>query len=262
MVSPYRSGSSMRCIGSCCPRGGAAANSPGNSVAAKTGSAAPDRRMRVSCRPRRIKSWSFSAISRSSFRSLHLPRPYPGCLSACPVRDHSPLPRRQRPPRTASYYADALRGRSSEGADPLPQPLLQNTPIAILRAASNGSGERRLGGLADFFLEGVIEVSRQGVSTAHRLIKLFEDGPKQNNSPRANYDIRTARSRGAPEISNNFGPLHRKSPQACKTDGTECTRSLAEPRDSARDDRKRRDRLYEYTRYMEILDEGTEPLPR
>jgi hypothetical protein len=25
---------------------------------------------------------------------------------------------------------------------------------------------------------------------------------------------------------------------------------------------KRRDRLYEYTRYMEILDEGTEPLPR
>jgi cell filamentation protein, protein adenylyltransferase len=25
---------------------------------------------------------------------------------------------------------------------------------------------------------------------------------------------------------------------------------------------KRRDRLYEYTRYLQILDEGTEPLPR
>ena len=114
----------------------------------------------------------------------------------------------------------------------------------------------------EFFLEGVVETSEQGVASARRLIELF-DRDKEKISP----------LKRAP-------PQRFASTASCRK--RRCCPCPWPPRSSASRSRpsrnrwiilvnlgivrevtgKRRHRIYEYTSYLKILDEGTEPLRR
>ena len=83
-------------------------SSPAKSAAAKTGSAAPVRATPLSCRLRPTGSPNCSPISRSScMRRATNCRRWSGRAAARPVRDHPPLPRRQRPDRPPVGHAVA-----------------------------------------------------------------------------------------------------------------------------------------------------------
>jgi Fic family protein len=113
-----------------------------------------------------------------------------------------------------------------------------------------------------FFLEGVIEVSDQGVSTAHRLIKLFEEDRRKiahlgriaTSALRVHEEMQRSPILSVPSTAKRLGLAKQTVQNALdRLQGLEIVREITG---------KRRDRLYQYTRYMEILDEGTEPLPR
>jgi len=112
----------------------------------------------------------------------------------------------------------------------------------------------------EFFLEGVIETSNQGVATAQRLLKLFE-------RDRAKI---AGLSRAAPSALRMHAELQRSPllsvPIAAKKLGTSrptVRKSLEhlQELDIVREiTGKQRGRVYEYHQYLRILDEGTEPL--
>jgi Fic family protein len=52
--------------------------------------------------------------------------------------------------------------------------LLQAPPAGVLRPAASRARRRRLGGLAGFFLRGVVDVSAQATETARRILALRE----------------------------------------------------------------------------------------
>src|ERR1019366_6123359 len=110
-----------------------------------------------------------SAATRTRPRLHERPRTIParrasGPAVACqgrfgsrPVRDNSPVPRRQRPPGAVAHHISAVRRRRVARTNPLPEPLFQAAPALLLRLVGPSAGEGRVGDLA-----GILPDRRQG----------------------------------------------------------------------------------------------------
>ncbi len=113
----------------------------------------------------------------------------------------------------------------------------------------------------EFFLDGVIETSQQGVSTAKRLLRLFEeDRAKISASRRAASTSLLVHG----EVQKN--PFLSVSVAATQTNLSQPTvqsavNNLCELGILEEITGKQRRRIYKYKRYLAILEEGTEPLP-
>lgn len=113
----------------------------------------------------------------------------------------------------------------------------------------------------EFFLEGVVETAEQGVSAAQRLLRLFEEDRRKIS----------AIGRAAPSAFRVFTELQRSpllsvpsAAEKLQTSRPTVRKSLEhlETLGIVRETTGRqRGRVYQYQRYLEILDEGTEPLP-
>lgn len=113
-----------------------------------------------------------------------------------------------------------------------------------------------------FFLKGVWEVADQGVQTAQRLLRLFDDdrikiaslGRGVASAARIHTQLQRSPLVSVPDASKLLGlsqPTLQKALEQMEQLGIvkEVTG-------------KRRGRLYQYHEYLKILDEGTEPLPQ
>lgn len=112
----------------------------------------------------------------------------------------------------------------------------------------------------EFFLEGVIETAEQGVSTARRLLVLFEEDRSKlaglgRAAPSA-FRIHDELQR-VPLISVPATAKSLRISQPTVQKALDRLQKLGIVRETTG---QRRRRLYEYTRYLRILDEGTEPL--
>ena len=114
----------------------------------------------------------------------------------------------------------------------------------------------------EFFLQGVTETSEQGVASARRLIELFGRdtekvtalGRPAASALRVHGELQKAPLLSVPAAAKRLGisqPTIQKSLDHLQKLGI--VREITG---------KRRRRLYEYTSYLKILDEGTEPLRR
>jgi Fic family protein len=114
----------------------------------------------------------------------------------------------------------------------------------------------------DFFLEGVAETSEQGHATAQRLVDLIAAdeskvgtlGRRAGSALRVLTDLKRLPILTVPTAAKRIGlsqPTLQKALDHLQELGI--VRELTG---------RRRDRAYEYSRYLAILDEGTEPLPR
>jgi Fic family protein len=114
----------------------------------------------------------------------------------------------------------------------------------------------------EFFLEGVTETSEQGVASARRLMALFAKdrekisalGRSASSALRIHDHLQRTPLLSVPSAARALGlsqPTVQKS--------LDHLQDLAIVREITG---KRRRRLYEYTRHLKILDEGTEPLRR
>lgn len=112
----------------------------------------------------------------------------------------------------------------------------------------------------EFFLDGVAETSEQCISTAQRLMKLFEEdenkiarlGRAAASAMRVHTELKRAPLLAVPLAAKKLGlsqPTIQKSLDHLVALGI--VREITG---------KRRSRLYQYQRYLKILDEGTEPL--
>lgn len=112
----------------------------------------------------------------------------------------------------------------------------------------------------EFFLDGVAETSEQGVPTARRLLQLFDEdhrkianlGRAATSALRVHGELQQAPLLAVPIAAKKLGisqPTIQKSLNHLVRLGI--VREITG---------RRRNRLYEYTRYLRILDEGTEPL--
>jgi Fic family protein len=112
----------------------------------------------------------------------------------------------------------------------------------------------------EFFLEGIIETSEQGVATARRLIALFAEdrdrieklGRAATSALRVHAELQRSPLTSVPLAAKKLGisqPTIQKS--------LDHLQGLGIIRETTG---KRRRRLYEYTAYLRVLDEGTEPL--
>jgi Fic family protein len=114
----------------------------------------------------------------------------------------------------------------------------------------------------EFFLDGVIETSDQGFETARRLQELFfEDtnkikklGRAVSSALRVHADLQRSPLASVPDAAKR---LQMSQPTLQKS-----IQHLLDLNIVREVTGKKRQRLYEYTRYLQILDEGTEPLPR
>lgn len=113
-----------------------------------------------------------------------------------------------------------------------------------------------------FFLDGVIETAEQGFETARRLQELFSEdankiqklGRAGSSALRVHADIQRSPLMSVPDAAKRLRisqPTLQKSLQHLLD--LNIVREVTG---------KKRQRLYQYTRYLEILDEGTEPFPR
>ena len=112
----------------------------------------------------------------------------------------------------------------------------------------------------EFFLDGVAETSEQGVSTARRLQKLFEDdhrkieaiGRAAASALRVHSALMRSPILAVPAVAKQ---LRMSQPTVQKSlDHLKRLKIVSEITG------RQRGRLYEYGRYLEILKEGTEPL--
>jgi Fic family protein len=112
----------------------------------------------------------------------------------------------------------------------------------------------------EFFLEGVAETSEKGVATARRLMTLFDDGEKKiaelgraaPSALRLHTELKRTPMVSVPLIAKKLGlsqPTIQKSLDHLTDLGI--VKEMTG---------KKRSRLYQYIKYLEILDEGTEPL--
>jgi Fic family protein len=112
----------------------------------------------------------------------------------------------------------------------------------------------------EFFLDGVIETAEQGFQTAQRLRKLFEAdqtiiselGRGAASALRVHSELQRSPLQSVPNLSRALGlsqPTVQKSLDYLTNAGI--VREVTG---------KQRRRIYEYTMYLRILDEGTEPL--
>lgn len=113
-----------------------------------------------------------------------------------------------------------------------------------------------------FFLQGVAEVGDQGVQTAQRLLRLFEDdrskiaklGRATASASRIHGQLQRTPVISVPDASKLLGISQPTMQRAL-----EQMEQLGIVKEMTG---KRRGRLYQYHEYLKILDEGTEPLPR
>ena len=111
-----------------------------------------------------------------------------------------------------------------------------------------------------FFLEGVIKVAEQGVSTGNRLLTLFEAdrakiaalGRSAASAHRLHQELQRSPLVAVPDAAKKLGIS-----QPTLQKALEQMLELGIVREVTG---KRRGRLYQYHDYLEILDEGTEPL--
>jgi Fic family protein len=114
----------------------------------------------------------------------------------------------------------------------------------------------------EFFLDGVIETSDQGFETARRLQELFFEDTNQikklgravSSALRVHADLQRSPLASVPDAAKR---LQMSQPTLQKS-----IQHLLDLNIVREVTGKKRQRLYEYTRYLQILDEGTEPLPR
>ena len=113
----------------------------------------------------------------------------------------------------------------------------------------------------DFFLDGVAETSEQGISTAQRLISLFEsDSKKLSKLGRsASTTLRLhSEMKQTPMISVGGAARKLNMSQPTIQKALDNLVKLGIVKEVTG---KRRNRMYLYHRYLHILSEGTEPLP-
>ena len=107
-----------------------------------------------SCHYRPWRSRSFECVGAVHPRTAGLAAPRGHRPRPLPVRDHPPVPRRQRPHRTAAHHAHAHRARPAPRATPLPERLLRAPPRCLLRSPARRKPEGGLGGLATLLFQG------------------------------------------------------------------------------------------------------------
>ena len=111
----------------------------------------------------------------------------------------------------------------------------------------------------EFFLDGVVETSEQGVATARRMLALFEKdqskisglGRAAASALRVHGELQRSPLQSVPHLAKKVElsqPTVQKSLDHLA--GLGIVREITG---------KRRSRLYEYAKYLRILDEGTEP---
>jgi Fic family protein len=112
----------------------------------------------------------------------------------------------------------------------------------------------------EFFLEGVAETSDQGIATARRLLDLFDAdhqkiaalGRAASSALRVHAELKRSPLLAVPLAAQRLG-LSQPTVQKSLSHLTRL--GIVEETTG-----KRRSRLYQYTPYLRILDEGTEPL--
>jgi Fic family protein len=112
----------------------------------------------------------------------------------------------------------------------------------------------------EFFLDGVAETAEQGVETARRMLALFEKDQRQISglarAAASALRVHAALQR-VPLQSVQHLAKQLKLSQPTVQKSLDHLVALGVVREITG---KRRSRIYEYTRYLRILDEGTEPL--
>lgn len=114
----------------------------------------------------------------------------------------------------------------------------------------------------EFFLDGVVETSAQGVETARRLMTLFNDdrakiatlGRPAASALRVHGEMQRSPIQFVPQLAKKLS-LSQHTIQK-SIDHLIALGIIGEITG------KKRSRLYEYEKYLNILNEGTEPLPR
>lgn len=112
----------------------------------------------------------------------------------------------------------------------------------------------------DFFLEGVVSTAGSAVDTAQRLLVLFRDDAERIQSlgrgvPNAQRVFEALRIRPIGSVKDLATRTGVSFPTAAKT-----VESLTKLGIVSELTGRRRDRMFAYGRYLEILSEGTEPL--
>jgi Fic family protein len=113
----------------------------------------------------------------------------------------------------------------------------------------------------EFFTDGIIETAEQGVATARELIALFEHDRRRIESRkragsalRVHYDLQRNPMLAVPHAATR---LKLSNPTVQTAVETLIELGIVEEVTG-----RKRDRLYRYARYLEIMERGTEPLPR
>ena len=114
----------------------------------------------------------------------------------------------------------------------------------------------------DFFLEGVVRTSQSAVETAHRLLALFaDDGARVATlgrlAPNTLRVFELLRRRPIARIGTVVEATGMSFPAAAR--GIRALKELGVVREITG---RKRERVYAYTRYLAILNEGAEPLVR
>ena len=117
-------------------------------------------------------------------------------------------------------------------------------------------------GWVRFFLEGVEQTARQAADTAGRIVRLFEEDRRQVEGIGRKADsvhrvLDLLRRHPMTTVPNATAQLNLTPPTV--RSAVESLETLGIVREITG---KQRDRIYIYDRYVKILDEGTEPLPR
>jgi Fic family protein len=113
----------------------------------------------------------------------------------------------------------------------------------------------------EFFLDGVAETSEQGISTARRLMTLFDEDSKKiaklgraaSSALRLHTELKRTPMVAVPLIAKKLGLSQPTIQKALD--------NLFELKIVKEATGKRRSRVYSYHHYLRILEEGTEPLP-
>jgi Fic family protein len=113
-----------------------------------------------------------------------------------------------------------------------------------------------------FFLEGVEHTAQQAADTAGRILRLFEEDSRNveqlgRKAGSARRVLEMLHRHPMTTIPNAAAQLNLTAPTV--RSAVESLEDLGIVREITG---KQRDRIYIYDRYVRILDEGTEPLPR
>ena len=204
-----------------------------------------------------------SARTVSSPRRRKSSRAGKGGDGARPVRDDPPFSGRQRSDRPPSHHPHVVQRRPDGGAAALPQPFPEKASDAILRAAARGSAARRLGGLV-----GVLPRGSRG--DRHPGSVLSQDSARALLGQDRKVLGDVGRGAGTALQVHDWFQQHPIGTIASVSKGTGLTKPPVSRAIDCMVERgilvettgRQRDRIFAYRRYLDLLAEGTEPLPR